>query len=100
MDQPRPQVQTTVEAVHTIPDLSPDGLDLVLFFMGFILLVLGLDLMVKLIIKWRLLETFIKDKLKYSFIFFRKQKTSLFSRAVWAKMNHDEENQAEEKQSC
>ena len=53
MDEAPPAVHTPVPAVQTIPDLSPDGLALVLFFMGFILLVLVLDLMVKMMIKWR-----------------------------------------------
>ena len=51
-----PSVHTPVTAMQTIPDLSPDGLALVLFFMGFILLVLMVDLMGKLCRKWRLVD--------------------------------------------
>ena len=60
MDEAPPAVHTPVPAVQTIPDLSPDGLALVLFFMGFILLVLMVDLMGKLCRKWRLVDGFRK----------------------------------------
>ena len=55
----QPSDQTKVSSVQTIPDLSPDGLALVLFFMCFILLLLGVHLMVKLIMKWRYFQQFI-----------------------------------------
>ena len=45
--------QGAVSAVQTIPDLSPDGLAMVLFFMCFILLVLFVDLLLKMVPKWR-----------------------------------------------
>ena len=53
MEQPSEQTHSKVISVQTIPDLSPDGLALVLFFMCFILLVLGVDLLVKFVMKWR-----------------------------------------------
>ena len=47
------QAPVTVTAVETIPDLSPDGLALVLFFMCFIILLLGLDIILRIVRKWR-----------------------------------------------
>ena len=84
MDPAPPSVHTPVPAVHTIPDLSPDGLALVLFFMGFILLVLMVDLMVKLCLKWRLVDGFREIILIFINYFSGSKKLACFP--VWKQM--------------
>ena len=69
-----------VTAVETIPDLSPDGLALVLFFMSFIILLLGLDIILRTIKKWRYFV--IRFKMYIILLFYRKEGGCCFHSVV------------------